>query len=326
MTQPNPFAPEQPVPSAALRQPPVLPLQLAGVILAAGLIGVLVSLIGGLVNVGLSDSGAWLRYAAVYWISHLLMAGLGAYWLAQAYLERHGLEGYRQPAALLASYGLTYLLLGWAIGHVSGLLYVWIYDQVGFHGLRHWLVNLGMWSFGLLGFCLQVLLALWLLLYLFRYKAEVAVGTVQLSAVKLACCFALALAAAYLQLAGLATRLLSGMSAGYALEGWEGAINLAQAVVVALVAFFAARSALPQQVRGFRGGRLALAVLITLALWIGSALLGAIVLVALVLFGGAGEIFLLLALGVLQLALLWPFTRLGLRWGYRAQAAQATQA
>jgi hypothetical protein len=25
----------------------------------------------------------------------------------------------------------------------------------------------------------------------------------------------------------------------------------------------------------------------------------------------------------LQLALLWPFSRLGLRWGYRAQAAQA---
>ena len=100
------------------RQPPALPLQLAGVILAAGLIGVLVSLIGGLVNVGLSDSGAWLRYAAVYWITHLLMAGLGAYWLAQAYLERHGLEGYRLPAGLLASYGLTYLLLGLSLIHI----------------------------------------------------------------------------------------------------------------------------------------------------------------------------------------------------------------
>lgn len=321
MTQANPFAPEQPAPSAALRQSPALPLQLAGVILAASLIGVLVSLIGGLVNVGLSDSGAWLRYAAVYWITHLLMTGLGAYWLAQAYLERHGLEGYRQPAGLLASYGLTYLLLGWAIGHVSGLLYMWIYDQVGFYD-RYWLVNLGMWSFGLLGFCLQVLLPLWLLLHLLRDKAEVADGAIQVSAVRLACCFALALAVAYLQLVGLATRLWSGMGAGYAPEGWEGAINLAQAVVVALVAFFAARSALPQQVRGFRGGRLALAVLITLALWIASALLGAIVLVALVLVGGVGEIFLLLALGALQLALLWPFSRLGLRWGYQTQAVR----
>lgn len=321
MTQPNPFAPEQPAPSAALRQPSALPLQLAGVILAAGLIGVLVSLIGGLVNVGLNDSGAWLRYAVVYWITHLLMAGLGAYWLAQAYLERHGLEGYRQPAGLLASYGLTYLLLGWAIGHVSGLLYMWIYDQVGFYD-RYWLVNLGMWLFGLLGFCLQVLLPLWLLLHLLRDKAEAAGGAIQVSAVRLACCFALALAVAYLQLVGLATRLWSGMVAGYALEGWEGAINLAQAVVVALVAFFAARSALPQQVRGFRGGRLALAVLITLALWIASALLGAIVLVALVLVGGVGEIFLLLAIGALQLALLWPFSRLGLRWGYQTQAVR----
>ena len=87
-------------------------------------------------------------------------------------------------------------------------------------------------------------------------------------------------------------------------------------MVVALVAFFAARSALPEQVRGFRGGRLALAVLITLALWIGGALLCAIALVALMLFGGTGEIFLLLAFGALELALLWPFSRLGLRWGY----------
>ena len=30
---------------------------------------------------------------------------------------------------------------------------------------------------------------------------------------------------------------------------------------------------------------------------------------------------LMLLIGLLQLGLLWPFSRLGLRWGYRAQAA-----
>ncbi len=323
MTQPNPFEPTQVASGPALRQLPALPMQLAGVMLAASLMGILVSLIGGLMNDGVSGSSAWLLYAVMYWITHLLMAGLGTYWLAQAYLERHDLASYRQPAALLGSYGLIYLLLAWALGYLSGFLYMWIYDQVDFYGLGQWPMALGMWLFGLLGFCLKVLLLLWLLLHMFRYKAEAVGGDVQVSAVRLAWCFALAMAVAYLQLAGLATQLWRWMSYDYTLAGWEVPVNLVQGALFLLVAFFAARSVLPEQVRGFRGGRLALAVLITLALWMGSALLGAIVLVALVLFGGAGEIALMVGFGLLQLALLWPFSRLGLRWGYRARDAQA---
>ena len=72
--------------------------------------------------------------------------------------------------------------------------------------------------------------------------------------------FALAVVVASLQLAGMTTQLLSGMAYGYELQGWEGLVNLVNAGLYLLVAFFTARAALPAQVRGFNGGRLAAAV------------------------------------------------------------------
>jgi len=323
MTEPNPFAPEQPAPSLALRRPPVLPLHLVGVILLMSVIGMLMSVIGWLMNDVATDANFWVRYVATYWVSHLLMAGLAVYWLAQVYMERHGLASYRQPAGLLASYGLAYLLLSWGLGFVSGQLYMWLYEQVDVYGSGRLLMSLVWWCIGLLNFCLEVLLPLWLLLHLFRHRAEAAVGDLQVPGAMLAWCFALAMVVVFLQLTGLATQLVSGMLYGYELEGWEGLINLVHGALYLLVAFLAARAALPVQVRGFNGGRLALAALITLGLWIGSAVLCAIIMLALLMVGGVGDLGLLVFFGLLQLALLWPFSLLGLRWGYRAQAAQA---
>jgi hypothetical protein len=114
---------------------------------------------------------------------------------------------------------------------------------------------------------------------------------------------------------------MDGAFYGFELESWAGVINLLHGGVYMLVAFFAARSALPEQVRGFRGGRLALAALITLSLWIAGALLCAIIMLVLLLVVGVSDLLLLLLFGLVQLALLWPFSRLGLRWGYRAQGA-----
>jgi len=323
MTEPNPFAPEPLVPTSASRQLPVLPLHLVGVVLAMSVVNMLISLIGWLMNDVASYLTFWLRYVATYWLSHLLMAGLGVYWLANAYMERHSLAGYRQPATLLVSYGMLYLLLTWALGYASGQLYMWLYEQVDAHGSGRLLMSFGWWLVGLLSFCLGVLLPLWLLLHLFRGQAEMATGDVQVSGVTLAWCFALALLVAYLQLAGLMTQMVSGMLYGYELQGWEGVLNLIHGALYLLVAFLTARAVLPEQARGFNGGRLIVAVLITLLLWIGSALLCAVIMLALLWVGLVADIVLMLLFGLLQLALLWPFSRLGLRWGYRVQAAQA---
>lgn len=326
MTESNPFAPEPLAPTVASRQLPVLPLHLVGVVLLVSLISIAVTLIGWLINDVDTDAMFWLRYVASYWITHLLMAGLGVYWLANAYMERHRLANYRQPALLLIGYGLAYLLFSWALGFASGQLYAWLYQQLDVYGIVRMLFGLGWWGVGLLVFGLEVLLPLWLLLHLFRQQAEIGADDLQVSGTALAWCFALAVMVASLQLAGMTTQLLSGMTYGYELQGWEGLVNLVNAVLYLLVAFFTARAALPAQVRGFNGGRLAAAVAITLSLWIGSALLCGIVLLALLWLGLGRSLVLMLVFSLLQLALLWPFTRLGLRWGYRAQAAQATQA
>ena len=323
MTEPNPFAPEARAPTLASRQLPLLPLHLVGVVLLMSLISIAVTLVGWVINDVDTDAMFWLRYVVSYWITHLLMAGLCVYWLANAYMERHRLASYRQPAGLLIGYGLAYLLLSWALGFASGQLYAWLYQQLDVYGVVRLLFGLGWWGVGLLIFCLEALLPLWLLLHLFRQQAEVGADDLQVSGTTLAWCFALAVVVASLQLAGMTTQLLSGMAYGYELQGWEGLVNLVNTGLFLLVAFFTARAALPAQVRGFNGGRLAAAVAITLSLWIGSALLCGIVLLVLLWLGLGNSLVLMLFFSLLQLALLWPFTRLGLRWGYRAQAAQA---
>ena len=323
MTAPNPFAPEPLAPTLAARQLPVLPLHLVGVALLISVVSIAVTLIGWLMNDVATDAMFWLRYVASYWLTHLLMAGLGVYWLANAYMERHRVASYRQQAVLLVSYGVLYLLLSWGLGYASGHLYMWLYEQTDTYGSGRLLMGFGWWGIGLLTFCLEALLPLWLLLHLFRHQAEVVADDLQVPGATLAWCFALAVVVASLQLAGMTTQLLSGMAYGYELQGWESLVNLVNAGLYLLVAFFTARAALPAQVRGFNGGRLAAAVAITLSMWIGSALLCGIVLLALLWLGLGDALVLMLLISLLQLALLWPFTRLGLRWGYRAQAAEA---
>jgi hypothetical protein len=323
MTEANPFASEPHAPIAATRQLPVLPLHLAGVVLLMSAISLVMSLVSWLMNDVTTDLAFWVRYVLTYWLNHLLMAGLSVYWLANVYMERHCVASYRQPAALLVSYGVIYLALSWALGYASGQLYMWLYEHVDMYGSGRLLMNVGWWFVGLLSFCLEALLPLWLLLQLFRSKAEVGTGDVQVPGATLAWCFALAVLVVYLQLAGLMTQLVSGMLYGYEFEGWEGVVNLIHGALYLLVAFFTARAVLPAHVRGFNGGRLILAVSITLLLWIGSAVLGAIIMLVLLWVGLVTDLVLVVLFGLLQMVLLWPFSRLGLRWGYRAQAAQA---
>ncbi|MGE8496930.1 MAG: hypothetical protein ACN6O6_05420 [Pseudomonas sp.] len=298
------------------REVPALPRYLMGVALLVGVLGILMSMTALLINSPMENLGEWmLSYGVRNWISHLLMAGLCVYWLTLSYLERNGLGNYQRPARLLIGYGLACLVLSWLCSHALNYLFIWSHEQLGY-GVR---INVAWWALELLHFGVAVLLPLWLLLHLFRYTAEKVSDPLQMPGQTLAWCFALGVVVVYVQLCALAMSLISSMLYSYA-AGWEGWIVLGHGVLYLLVAFFAARGALPEQVMGFKGGRLALACLITLLLWIASAVACAALMLVLLLKGGRDEVAPLIMLGVLHLALLWPFTRLGLRWGYRAQA------
>lgn len=296
---------------------PALPRYLMGVALLVGVLGILMSMTALLINSPMENLGEWmLSYGVRYWISHLLMVGLSVYWLTQAYLERNGLGDYQRPAGLLIAYGLAYLGLSWLCGYAISHLFLWSHEQLN----NVMLTNLLWWALELLRFVIETLLPLWLLLHLFRHTGEKVSDPLKMPGQTMAWCFALGVVVAYLQLCALAMSLISSMLYSYA-AGWEGWIVLGHGALYLLVAFFAARGALPEQVMGFKGGRLALACLITLLLWIASAVACAALMLVLLLKGGRDEAAPLIMLGVLHLALLWPFTRLGLRWGYRAQAA-----
>lgn len=321
MSQANPF---EPLPTAAvnssLSEWPALPRQLAWVALAVGVIGIVITLITwGRIND--ADYASLLRQSVSFWLSHLLMSALAAYWGTLIYLERNGLADYPQSAWLMLTYGVAWFLVSWVLGYALSYLYMWLYDHFDYYGAGR-LLSAGLWWLvGLLRFAVEALLTLWLVLHLFRHKAKPAETALRVSATTLAWCFALGMVVVSLQLNALVTRLSIGGMDSEVLDGWAGLSGLVSAGLSLLVAFFAARSVLPAHLLGFRGGRLALACLITFALWFCSGVLGMILVLAALWFDFMGGFVLMLLISVLQLALLWPFTRLGLRWGYRAQAA-----
>ncbi len=318
MTQANPFAASLPSVPAATREPPVLPLYLAGIAVLVGVVGMVVMLAGLLGNSVVENPLEWvLRYLLRHWLGHMLLSGLCVYWVTLTYLERRGLGDYRQPGSLLIAYGLACLALSWLGGYAMSYLVMWRYEQLS-GGM---LVNLLWWGLELLRFGIETVLPLLLLLHLFRHTASAVAEPVRMAGQALAWLFALGVVVAYLQVADLTMQLLAGLLYSHEMVGWEGLFALGQGLLCLPVAFFAARGALPKAVCGFRGGRLALAGLITLLLWIAVAAAFAALLLVAMLAGFRYPVYLVIGLGLVQLAVLWPFTRLGLRWGYRAQAA-----
>lgn len=322
MSQANPFEPLPQRVSPSLRRWPVLPRQLAWVAFIVGVVGIAITLVTWAVS-GYLDYMGWLRQGLSFWLAHLLLSALAAYLITLAYLERYGLAGYPQPAPLMLAYGLLYLLVSWALGYALSYLFMWLYDNPDHYGTDRLLRDGVWWLIGLLRFAVEALLTLWLVLHLSRHKARPAETALRVSATTLAWLFAMGVGVLSLQLNALMVRLSGSMMASEALDGWPGLVGLVNAGLCLLVSFFAARSALPAQIQGFKAGRLALACLITLLLWLGSGVPGAILMLAVLWLGLVGGPLMLVLLALLQLALLWPFTRLGLRWGYRAQAAQA---
>lgn len=321
MSQDNPF---EPLPTTAtppsLREWPALPRQFAWVAVAVWIIGIAITLVTWSKYDDL-DYASLLRQMAPLWVGHLLLSVLAAYWVTLIYLERHGLADYPQPVLPMLAYGLAWLLVSWVLGYALGFLSMWLYEKTGYHDAGRLLSECLWWLVGLLRFAVEALLTLWLVLHLFRRKARPTEAALRVSATTLAWCFALGLVVISLQLNALVVRLAGRMLGGELADGWSLLSGLISTGLFLLVTFFAARSALPAQVQGFNGGRLALACLITFALWFGSAVPGAIIILAALWFGFAGSLVLLGLFALLQLVLLWPFTRLGLRWAYRAQAA-----
>jgi len=321
MTEPNPF---ESMPTAAVSPSPsewpALPRQMAWVALVVGVTGIVITLIAWN-RIDDFDYASLLRQSLSLWLSHLLMSALAAYWVTLAYLERNHLANYPQPAVLMLAYGVAWFLLAWTLGFALSHLYMWLYENLDYGGAGRLLNDCLWWLVDLLRFAVEALLTLWLVLHLFRHKARPAESPLQVSANALAWFFALGVVVISLQLNGLAARLSMGGMASEVFDGWSGLTGLVSAGLSVLVAFFAARSVLPAQVQGFRGGGLALACLITFALWFCSAVLGMTLVLAALWFDLMDGFVLMLLIGLLQLGLLWPFSRLGLRWGYRAQAA-----
>lgn len=321
MSQTNPFEPlSTAAESPSLSEWPALPRQLVWVALAVGVIGIVITLVIWFRRDDF-DYVSLLSQSVSFWLSHLLMSALAAYWVTLIYLERNGLADYPQPASLMLAYGVAWFSVSWALGYALSYLYIWSYDHFDYYGAGRLLINGLLWLVDLLRFAVEALLTLWLVLHLFRHKARPAETALRVSATTLAWCFALGIVVVSLQLHGLSLRLVANAELGGGNELWQMLALLLNAGLCLLVSFFAARSALPGQVQGFSGGRLALACLITSALWFGSAVPGVIIMLAALWFSLAGSLVLLVLFALLQLALLWPFTRLGLRWGYRAQAA-----
>lgn len=318
MTHTNPFDAASAARPANTRQHPDLPLYLAGVVLMVCVVGLVVMLAGLLGNPAVENPLEWVgRYVLRHWIGHMLLAGLCVYWVALTYLERRELGDYRQPGVLLIAFGLASLALSWLGGYAMSHLIMWRYEQ----SLGGMPITLLWWGLELLRFGIETVLPLLLLLHLFRHTARAVAGPVRMTGQALAWCFALGVVVACLQVADLVLQLLAGLLYSPEMVGWEGLLALGQGLVCLPVAFFAARGALPAAVRGFSGGRLALACVITWLLWIAVAVAFAALLLVVMLDGFRYPVPLVTGLGLLHLALLWPFTRLGLRWGYRAQAA-----
>jgi hypothetical protein len=267
----------------------------------------------------------WLEYlpnTLGWWCGHLLTVAVFTFCFTHAYLERHTLRDYRQQHLLIA-YGVVSLVIYLAMWFVSVKVFFWIYDTFDMFADGQVLGPLLVFLFGMVRFGLEVVLPLWLCLHLFRSQAQDVASVNFFTASTVALCFALVMAVFNIHLTNLAVQLIGSFTYMYESNGWENLLILANSMVVAFVVFAAARQELPAQVQRFRARRLLLACVITLLLWLVTATIGALlVLVLLFMFGtirGAPVVLVLLSFALL--ALLWPLSKLGLGWGYRAQPA-----
>lgn len=290
-------------------------------------LALLVSLIGFVVNLTsirlLQDEQLFASYLEYLpqilasFVEGALLSAVAVLLLGRSYLERHAIVGFARPRQLLALFfGIALVLslgLGFAAGQLLSHLLPWAYEWFESPTLAQLLVSE---PINLLLFALDTLLPLWLSLHLLRRHA-VPGAACPVPRGEPALAFALCFAVFYLKLVSLLPEQLFFYD-----SAWVYSLFLLAGLLQAALVFAAAWSGLPLQLRQCNPGRLILASLLCLLLWLLAFVLVAVAIALYTLSGN--ELFseALLALPCLGLlVLLWPLTRLSLRWVYRPQAA-----
>ncbi|MWV10908.1 hypothetical protein F3I62_02270 [Pseudomonas sp. R-28-1W-6] len=298
---------------------PSLPYAFMGLAALIGLLGLVINLL----NVWLLQDeqifASYLEYLPqilASFVEATLLSAVAALLLTRSYLERHAIAGFKRPRQLLALYFGMALALSLAAGLFGGQLLAhllaWAYEWFESPTLAQLLVSE---PINLLLFALDTLLPLWLCLHLLRRNAEP--GKAQaIARGEPALAFALCFAVFYLKLLSLLPEQVFFYD-----NTWVYGLLLLVGLPYGALVFAAAWSGLPLQLRQCNPGRLILASLLCLLLWLLAFVLVAVAIALYTLNGN--ELFseALLALpGLGLLALLWPLTRLSLRWVYRPQA------
>lgn len=319
----NPFALDTatPAPSAATQPASRLPFAFAG---AAALAGLFLLLFGIAVTARMLDEEQFASYleslpvVLTYAIANLLLTGLAALLICRSYLERHNLAGFSQRNALL---GLTLLLvtlfalvIGWGTSPLLGRLMQWSYDNLGSFDLGRLATEPLHWAL----FALGTLLPLWLSVHLLRRRGVPSAVPRHVAGWEPALAFGLCFAVVCMKLLML---LPSSLINPYGAP-WLSLLLASGTLIYGGIAFIAALTGLPARLARHNPGRLVWAALLCLVMWLVACVLAA----AAVLLAALGNsdlvqppLFVVLSLGLL--ALIWPLTRLSLRWVYRAQPA-----
>lgn len=319
----NPFAVDTATPAPSITAQPAsrLPFAFAGVAVLAGL---LLLLFGIAVTARMLDEEQFTSYldslpvVLTFAVANLLLTGLAALLICRSYLERHGLAGFTQRNALL---GLTLLLvvlfslvIGWGTSPLLGQLMQWSYDNLGSFDLARLITEPLHWAL----FAIGTLLPLWLSLHLLRRRGVPSAAQHGVAGWEPALAFGLCFAVVCMKLLML---LPSNLINPYGAP-WLPLLLTSGTLLYGGIAFVAALTGLPAHLARHNPGRLVWAALLCLVMWLVACVLAAGALLLAALSNSdlvQPPLFVALSLGLL--ALIWPLTRLSLRWAYRAQPA-----
>jgi hypothetical protein len=318
----NPFdLPVSQPPAAALTaRASVLPYAFMGLTLLIGLSGLVFNLLSVWLPQDEELFASYLEYLPqilASFVEGTLLSAVAVLLLSRSYLERHAIVGCARPRQLLALFfGMALVLslvLGFGAGQLLSHLLPWAYEWFESPTLAQLLISE---PINLLLFVLDTLLPLWLSLHLLRHHAVPGAAR-PVPRREPALAFALCFAVVYLKLVSLLPEQLF-----YYDSAWIYSLLLLAGLLQAGLVFAAAWSGLPLLLRQCNPGRLILASLLCSLLWLLAFVLVAVAIALYTLSGNelVSEALLVLP-GLGLLALLWPLTRLSLRWVYRPQAA-----
>lgn len=314
----NPYAIAQaePGPLTDARQPSGLPMRLMVTAMLCCAAGLTIHWVIMWLTMGPEYLRAYLNDLwplATSWLSALAVDGCSALLLTRYYLQRHNLVTVTRPGRLIGLFVGCYFVAFTLVSLFFRLLWIqlitWLYESD--LGISPWLL---VQPLNFILFVLAVLLPLWLSLHLMRRTAQVETGLGRVSRGETALAFGLLFSVIYMK---LLTLLPIGVINPYGIK-WLLAVASAAGLVYGLIALLAARGALPPQLPQLAVGRLLASVLLCMSIWLVVATALCVVLL-LVLYAGTElmTMALMVLFGLLLLALLWPLTRLSLRWVYR---------